>query len=105
LVGRCSITLTTLPAPFFALVKCKKILFWDKILLYDWVGLDHNAPIFASLCNWDDRCVPPCLVIGWDGVLWTFCLGWLQTKILLISTSQVARIIGLNHHARPLISD
>jgi hypothetical protein len=31
------------------------------------------------------------------GVSWTFCLGWPQTMILLISTSQVARIIGMSH--------
>jgi hypothetical protein len=29
-----------------------------------------------------------------DGVSWTICLGWPCTEILLISASQVARIIG-----------
>jgi hypothetical protein len=35
---------------------------------------------------------------GWvgDGVLWTICLGWPWTSIL-ISASQIARIIGVNH--------
>jgi hypothetical protein len=30
-------------------------------------------------------------------VLWTICLGWFWTVILLISASWVARIIGLSH--------
>jgi hypothetical protein len=29
--------------------------------------------------------------------LWTICLGWPWTVILLISVSQVARIIGVSH--------
>jgi hypothetical protein len=32
-----------------------------------------------------------------DGVLWTFCLGWLQAVILLISASQVVWIISVSH--------
>jgi hypothetical protein len=32
-----------------------------------------------------------------DRVSWTFCPGWLQTMILLISASWVARSIGLSH--------
>jgi hypothetical protein len=28
--------------------------------------------------------------------LWTICLGWLQTSILLISASWVARITGVS---------
>jgi hypothetical protein len=31
----------------------------------------------------------------WDRVSWTICLGWLWTKILLISASWVARVTGL----------
>jgi hypothetical protein len=37
-----------------------------------------------------------------DRVLWTIFLGWLQTKILLISVSGVARIIGVSHQLQPL---
>jgi hypothetical protein len=34
---------------------------------------------------WDDRCDPPCpSFIGWDGLLWTFCLSWPWTMILPI---------------------
>jgi hypothetical protein len=29
--------------------------------------------------------------------LWTICLGWPWTMILLMSASQVARIIGVSH--------
>jgi hypothetical protein len=32
-----------------------------------------------------------------DGVAITFCPGWPQTKILLISTSLVVRIRSMNH--------
>jgi hypothetical protein len=51
--------------------------------------------------TWDDRCVPPCpTFIGWDGVSWTFYLGWPPTAILLISASWVASITGLSHRAQ-----
>jgi hypothetical protein len=33
----------------------------------------------------------------WDRVSWTICLGWLQTAILLISISWIARITGMSH--------
>jgi hypothetical protein len=33
----------------------------------------------------------------WDRVSWTICLGWLQTSILLIPVSWVARITGVSH--------
>jgi hypothetical protein len=39
--------------------------------------------------------------IGWDGILLTFCPGWPQTSTWLISTSQVARLIGMIHHTWP----
>jgi hypothetical protein len=37
--------------------------------------------------------------VFWDRVSRTICLGWLQTTILLISASWVARITGKSHHA------
>jgi hypothetical protein len=46
--------------------------------------------ISTSHISWNGRHVPPCLAIGWDGTLKTFCLGWPGTKILLISASHVA---------------
>jgi hypothetical protein len=33
--------------------------------------------------------------IGWDRVSWTFCPGWPQMVILLISASWVASITGV----------
>jgi hypothetical protein len=33
----------------------------------------------------------------WDRVLWTICVGWLWTEILLISASWVARMTGVSH--------
>jgi hypothetical protein len=35
-------------------------------------------------------------------VSWTIWPSWLQTMILLISASQVARIIGMNHQCLAL---
>jgi hypothetical protein len=50
--------------------------------------------------SWDDRCTPP-YPVYWDGVLLTFCLGWLQIVTLLISTSWEAKIIGESHNFQP----
>jgi hypothetical protein len=38
-------------------------------------------------------------LIGCDGVSLSFCPGWSQTKILLISASQAAGNIDVSHHA------
>jgi hypothetical protein len=34
--------------------------------------------------------------------LWTICLSWPWTMIILISVSQVARITGTNHHVQQI---
>jgi hypothetical protein len=57
----------------------------DRVSLYAWAGLHCNSPIYASPYSWDDNWAPRHPVIGWDGVLETFCLGWPHTAILLIS--------------------
>jgi hypothetical protein len=41
-------------------------------------------------------------LVGWDGVLITFPLGWPRASILLISASRVAEIIAVSYHARPV---
>jgi hypothetical protein len=41
-------------------------------------------PFCTSTCSWDDRSAPLQLVIGWDGISWTFCPGWPRTTILLV---------------------
>jgi hypothetical protein len=38
-----------------------------------------------------------CDGLFWNRVPWTICPGWLQTVILLISASWVARITGVSH--------
>jgi hypothetical protein len=38
-----------------------------------------------------------CDTFSQDRVLWTICLGWLRTRVLLISASRVARITDVSH--------
>jgi hypothetical protein len=52
---------------------------------------------FSAYLEWQE-CTNTPAFIGWDGVSLTFCLGWPQTMIFLISASQVAGITGANHH-------
>jgi hypothetical protein len=75
--------------------------FWNRIshLCLDLPG--SSSSILCFLSNWDDRWVPPCCV-GWDVVLLTFCPGWPWTTVLLIFTSQEARITGMSHCAQPI---
>jgi hypothetical protein len=62
-----------------------------KLFLLRWAW-NHDLPVSASQVAWDKRHIPLCPANGWDGVLWTFCLGWPQTLILLISASQVLQV-------------
>jgi hypothetical protein len=62
-----------------------------KLFCLEWTGST------LLLHRWNDRYVPPCPDIGWYKVLLTFCLGWPQTMIFLISTCQIARITGVSH--------
>jgi hypothetical protein len=71
---------------------------WDFLLGLAW---SCNPPNVSLLQGWDDRHVPLHPAISWDGVSWTVCLGWPQTVILLIYTSQIARIIALSQHVWP----
>jgi hypothetical protein len=76
--------------------------FWDKVWLYGWTSVDGDPLIYASLCRWDDRLMPPYLdFIGWDGFL-NFLPGLPGTMIFPISTSWVARIAGLSHYTKLL---
>jgi hypothetical protein len=42
-------------------------------------------------------CVYVYMCVGYFEIGSPFCLGWPQTSILLISSSQVSRITGVNH--------
>jgi hypothetical protein len=58
------------------------------------LGLNSGPTLWAT---------PPALFLWWFSfkiVSQTTCLGWLQTAILLISASWVARITGVNHRSR-----
>jgi hypothetical protein len=65
-----------------------------------WPGLPSSYSCFP--CSWGDRCMSLGLdFIGWDEILQTLCLGWPLNSILQISTSCVAGITGMYHHAWP----
>jgi hypothetical protein len=69
--------------------------------VYACAWLDCDSPIYVShMAGMTGAQHHAKLCIGWDGVLWTFCLGWLQTINTEIFTSQVARITGVNLRAQ-----
>jgi hypothetical protein len=70
-------------------------------LLYAGVSLNHDTPISASPCSYDDRCVPVHPAIGWDGVSQTFLPGWPWTVSLLLSASWVVKITHWSQHQPP----
>jgi hypothetical protein len=57
---------------------------------------NHGHLSLSSCVAWDDRQVPLCPGISWDGISWITCWGWPQTSILLISASHIARITGVS---------
>jgi hypothetical protein len=69
-------------------------------LLFAWQDWDLNSGLYT----WEAG-KPPlephlgafCSGYFEDGVLWTFCLSWPWTTVLLISASQAARISGVSH--------
>jgi hypothetical protein len=92
LIGRCSTTWAMLSALF-----CFSY-FWYRVLLYAWAS--WPMILLFTLFPIASMTVASCPVfIGWDRVSWTFCLGWSQTSILLISTFWITGITGMRHHA------
>jgi hypothetical protein len=73
------------------------------LLVPEATGVDNLRLFFSVLCLNSGPTLwvtPPALFCErffWDRILWTICIGWLQTVILLISVSQIARIIGVSH--------
>jgi hypothetical protein len=66
--------------------------------------LARTVILLIRCASWEYKCEPPHLAFyHWDGVSQTFCHSWPQTVILLISTSQVARITGVSHHVWPTL--
>jgi hypothetical protein len=78
--------------PFLLLV-----VFWIGNSIFIWASLNHDSVytccIAGMTCVWHHS-----QLIGWDVVSLTVCLGWPQTVIFPIFTSQVARIIGMKWH-------
>jgi hypothetical protein len=46
-----------------------------------------------------------CVGCFWDRVLWTICLSWLQSVILLISASWVSRMTVMSHQCLAIKRD
>jgi hypothetical protein len=69
---------------------------WGRSHIYALVGLDMIL-LFTFLWSLDDRCVPPSPALYW--LRWEshqHLLGLIQTAILQISASKIAKIIGLS---------
>jgi hypothetical protein len=87
LLGRCSTIWVT------ALV-----MFWIESCVFALADFGPGSSCLHLLCSYNDRCKghhPQ--IIGWDRVSLTFCLGWPQTVIFLISASWVAGIIDMRY--------
>jgi hypothetical protein len=71
--------------------------FLDKVLLLSQGGLGHHPPLCASHGAGMTGVSHHTQFFVELGVLLTFCPGWPQTAILLISTYWVAGIIDMSH--------
>jgi hypothetical protein len=87
-LGRCSVSLSS---SFFCFS-----YFSDRVLHFYLGPVSHTAGITGVYHHVQ--------LIDSDGVLLTFCPGWPQTAILLISISQVAEITGMSHCTWPVSS-
>jgi hypothetical protein len=89
LVGMCS-TMWAMPALFALIIFYIGSHFMFRLA---WASSLFILPHIVG----DDRHIPPCPAICWNGSLWTFCTGWPRTEILLISVSQAVRITGVRY--------
>jgi hypothetical protein len=71
--------------------RLKSFLFLKKFFLRVVLGLELRAFTLSHSTS------PFCVRYFQDRVSWTICLGWLQTSILLMVSSWVARIIGVSN--------
>jgi hypothetical protein len=81
--------------------------FSDQASCFCQAGLDCDPPATyasypAGITDTQDMHHHSQLVC-WDGISWTFCLGWPWTTALPISASQGARIADVSHHTQPVI--
>jgi hypothetical protein len=76
--------------------------FGDKVLCLCLVWPGQQSSYLCFLCSSDDRHVPLCPAMGWDGALPAFCLGLLWTSILLIHHAQLTTLFShyLEHFVR-----
>jgi hypothetical protein len=77
-----------------------QLFFWLKGILQTFLfrlAWNHNPPDLSFLhrLGWQACTSIPNYWLRWDLV--NFCPSWTSTTILLISASQVARIMGVNH--------
>jgi hypothetical protein len=82
---------------------CPTFFHWDGVLQTFFLPRlvwNYDPPYLSLPSTLDGRHVPLQPAIGCNGVSQAFCPDWLQTLILLISTSQVDRITGMNHQCQ-----
>jgi hypothetical protein len=75
------------------------LVIFETVLVFCW-GWPGPRPSYFMLLGWQAWTAMSSHWLRWGSVWWTFCLGLPQTAILLISSSQVARILGMSHHVQ-----
>jgi hypothetical protein len=98
LPGRCSTTWAILPTLFIFRIFLFVFLNWVSHLCPGWPRLWSSYLCFLCRLGWKAHDTMPRYVSRWGREL--FCSDWPWTTILLISTSQVARITDKSQHAQ-----
>jgi hypothetical protein len=75
--------------------------FWDRVLLFAWVNLDHNPSIYLSCCRRDDRPTPPCAVFSFKMGFCKFST-WAGLE-LQSSQSQSLTYLGWHYYVQLLV--
>jgi hypothetical protein len=73
--------------------------YYDYFFFWQHLCFELRASALLGRCSTTWATPPALFCAGYfqDRVMWTICLSWLLTEILLISASQVARITGMTH--------
>jgi hypothetical protein len=83
------------PQPFFA-----SVIFQSWSCVFAWCQTQTITLLYTTLHTGITDMCHHIWLIDWNRALLTFCTCWPWISVLLISTSQTARIIGMNHGSR-----